>query len=140
MLRERYESYRTREEIEAMLLVVLSLTKGLGDKVEYSELRNFRERKLAAVVNRFNRSLSSLGLQNDIPNKLEMKLRRATVLEDSYRRIMGVKRADFLKARLWIEFDGEKGLDYGGVAREWFFLISKEMFNPYYGLFEYSAT
>ncbi|XP_032273373.1 E3 ubiquitin-protein ligase NEDD4 isoform X3 [Phoca vitulina] len=78
--------------------------------------------------------------QTDIPNKFEMKLRRATVLEDSYRRIMGVKRADFLKARLWIEFDGEKGLDYGGVAREWFFLISKEMFNPYYGLFEYSAT
>ncbi|XP_040824683.1 E3 ubiquitin-protein ligase NEDD4 isoform X2 [Ochotona curzoniae] len=78
--------------------------------------------------------------QNDIPNKFEMKLRRATVLEDSYRRIMGIKRADFLKARLWIEFDGEKGLDYGGVAREWFFLISKEMFNPYYGLFEYSAT
>ncbi|KAL2790579.1 E3 ubiquitin-protein ligase NEDD4 isoform 2 [Daubentonia madagascariensis] len=78
--------------------------------------------------------------QNDIPNKFEMKLRRATVLEDSYRRIMGVKKADFLKARLWIEFDGEKGLDYGGVAREWFFLISKEMFNPYYGLFEYSAT
>ncbi|KAM6181399.1 E3 ubiquitin-protein ligase NEDD4 isoform 3-T3 [Erethizon dorsatum] len=78
--------------------------------------------------------------QNDIPNKFEMKLRRASVLEDSYRRIMGVKRADFLKARLWIEFDSEKGLDYGGVAREWFFLISKEMFNPYYGLFEYSAT
>ncbi|XP_076984103.1 E3 ubiquitin-protein ligase NEDD4 isoform X2 [Tamandua tetradactyla] len=78
--------------------------------------------------------------QNDIPNKFEMKLRRTTVLEDSYRRIMAVKRADFLKARLWIEFDGEKGLDYGGVAREWFFLISKEMFNPYYGLFEYSAT
>ncbi|XP_006831682.1 PREDICTED: E3 ubiquitin-protein ligase NEDD4 isoform X1 [Chrysochloris asiatica] len=78
--------------------------------------------------------------QTDIPNKFEMKLRRATVLEDSYRRIVAVKRADFLKARLWIEFDGEKGLDYGGVAREWFFLISKEMFNPYYGLFEYSAT
>ncbi|XP_036590826.1 E3 ubiquitin-protein ligase NEDD4 isoform X4 [Trichosurus vulpecula] len=78
--------------------------------------------------------------QNDIPNRFEMKLRRDTVLEDSYRRIIAVKRADFLKARLWIEFDGEKGLDYGGVAREWFFLISKEMFNPYYGLFEYSAA
>lgn len=86
-----------------------------------------------------NMSLS-LALQTDIPNKFEMKLRRANILEDSYRRIMGVKRADLLKARLWIEFDGEKGLDYGGVAREWFFLISKEMFNPYYGLFEYSAT
>jgi len=41
--------------------------------------------------------------------------------------------------RLWVEFESETGLDYGGVAREWFFLLSKEMFNPYYGLFEYSA-
>uniref|UniRef100_A0A8C9VAX5 E3 ubiquitin-protein ligase n=1 Tax=Scleropages formosus TaxID=113540 RepID=A0A8C9VAX5_SCLFO len=76
----------------------------------------------------------------DIPSRFEMKIRRAALLEDSYRRILSVKRTDLLKARLWIEFDGEKGLDYGGVAREWFFLISKEMFNPYYGLFEYSAT
>uniref|UniRef100_A0A672Z9F0 HECT-type E3 ubiquitin transferase n=1 Tax=Sphaeramia orbicularis TaxID=375764 RepID=A0A672Z9F0_9TELE len=76
----------------------------------------------------------------DIPNRFEMKLRRNAVLEDSYRRILSVKRPDLLKARLWVEFEGEKGLDYGGVAREWFFLMSKEMFNPYYGLFEYSAT
>ncbi|XP_042199995.1 E3 ubiquitin-protein ligase NEDD4a isoform X2 [Callorhinchus milii] len=76
----------------------------------------------------------------EVPNRFEMKLRRNTILEDSYRKIMSVKRADFLKARLWIEFDSEKGLDYGGLAREWFFLLSKEMFNPYYGLFEYSAT
>ncbi|XP_017260236.1 E3 ubiquitin-protein ligase NEDD4a isoform X2 [Kryptolebias marmoratus] len=76
----------------------------------------------------------------DIPNRFEMKLRRNAVLEDSYRRILAVKKPDLLKARLWVEFDGEKGLDYGGLAREWFFLMSKEMFNPYYGLFEYSAT
>ncbi|MEQ2174019.1 hypothetical protein GOODEAATRI_003473, partial [Goodea atripinnis] len=67
-------------------------------------------------------------------------LKRNSVLEDSYRRILAVKRPELLKARLWVEFEGEKGLDYGGVAREWFFLMSKEMFNPYYGLFEYSAT
>jgi hypothetical protein len=52
---------------------------------------------------------------------------------------MSIKRADHLKTKLWIEFESETGLDYGGVAREWFFLLSKEMFNPYYGLFEYSA-
>ncbi|KAI7802626.1 putative E3 ubiquitin-protein ligase NEDD4-like, partial [Triplophysa rosa] len=77
---------------------------------------------------------------SDIPNRFELNVRRNAVLEDSYRRILSVKRPDLLKARLWVEFEGEKGLDYGGVAREWFFLISKEMFNPYYGLFEYSAT
>lgn len=41
--------------------------------------------------------------------------------------------------RLWIEFEGEKSYDYGGVSREWFHVLSKEIFNPYYGLFEYSA-
>uniref|UniRef100_A0A8C9Y8G0 E3 ubiquitin-protein ligase NEDD4-like n=1 Tax=Sander lucioperca TaxID=283035 RepID=A0A8C9Y8G0_SANLU len=76
----------------------------------------------------------------DIPNRFEMKLHRNNIFEESYRRIMSLKRPDVLKSRLWIEFESEKGLDYGGVAREWFFLLSKEMFNPYYGLFEYSAT
>ena len=63
------------------------------------------------------------------------------MLEDSYRQIqVAAHKVDILKTKLWIEFDGEVGLDYGGVAREWFYLLSKEMFNPYYGLFEYSAT
>ncbi|KAG8131219.1 hypothetical protein E2320_017922, partial [Naja naja] len=65
----------------------------------------------------------------DIPNRFEMKLHRNNIFEESYRRIMSVKRPDVLKARLWIEFESEKGLDYGGVAREWFFLLSKEMDN-----------
>ncbi|PLW30636.1 hypothetical protein PCASD_17778 [Puccinia coronata f. sp. avenae] len=42
--------------------------------------------------------------------------------------------------RLMIKFDGEDGLDYGGVSREFFFLLSHEMFNPFYCLFEYSAV
>jgi E3 ubiquitin ligase SMURF1/2 len=37
-----------------------------------------------------------------------------------------------------IKFRGEDGLDYGGVAREWLYLLSHEMLNPYYGLFQYS--
>ena len=31
-------------------------------------------------------------------------------------------------------------LDYGGPSREFFFLVSREIFNPYYGLFEYAAN
>jgi len=78
---------------------------------------------------------------NNVPNKFEIKVRRNSILEDSYRQIQfPAHKVDILKTKLWIEFDGEIGLDYGGVAREWFYLLSKEMFNPYYGLFEYSAT
>jgi len=79
---------------------------------------------------------------SNVPNKIEIKVRRNTILEDSYRQVHSIpsNKVDTLKTKLWIEFDGEVGLDYGGVAREWFYLLSKEMFNPYYGLFEYSAT
>nr|CAD7455532.1 unnamed protein product [Timema tahoe] len=76
---------------------------------------------------------------NNVPNKFEIKIRRSQIFEDSYRIISTVNRMDLLKTKLWVEFEGEVGLDYGGLAREWFFLLSKEMFNPYYGLFEYSA-
>ncbi|CAG0902008.1 unnamed protein product [Darwinula stevensoni] len=81
----------------------------------------------------------ALSRLNNIPSKFEMKVRRASIFEDAYRAIMGVSRVELLKAKLWVEFDGETLLDYGGGSREWFFLLSKEMFNPYYGLFEYSA-
>ncbi|RZF35830.1 hypothetical protein LSTR_LSTR008936 [Laodelphax striatellus] len=82
---------------------------------------------------------SQLRKPNNVPNKFEIKVGRQTILEDSYRIINSAPRTDLLKTKLWVEFEGELGLDYGGLAREWFFLLSKEMFNPYYGLFEYSA-
>ncbi|VDK45621.1 unnamed protein product [Anisakis simplex] len=72
-------------------------------------------------------------------SKCELNVRRTHLFEDSYRQIMQLS-ASQLRAKLWIEFDGETGLDYGGVAREWFYLLSHHIFNPYYGLFEYSAT
>ncbi|XP_012277393.1 E3 ubiquitin-protein ligase Nedd-4 isoform X2 [Orussus abietinus] len=82
---------------------------------------------------------SQLRKPNNVPNKFEIKVGRTNILEDSYRIISSVNRVEILKTKLWVEFEGEVGLDYGGLAREWFFLLSKEMFNPYYGLFEYSA-
>ncbi len=37
--------------------------------------------------------------------------------------------------KLNIEFSGEEGMDAGGLTREWFLLLSKEIFNPNYALF-----
>ncbi|KAI0049149.1 HECT-domain-containing protein [Auriscalpium vulgare] len=71
-------------------------------------------------------------------SKCEVRVRRGWVFEDSFAAVMRLRPEDMRK-RLMVKFDGEDGLDYGGVAREWFFLLSHEMFNPSYGLFEYSA-
>ena len=70
--------------------------------------------------------------------KCDVRVRRGWVFEDSFAAIMRL-RPDDLRKRLMVKFEGEDALDYGGVSREWFFLLSHEMFNPSYGLFEYSA-
>ena len=40
-----------------------------------------------------------------------------------------------IKRKITIEFVGEEGIDQGGLTREWFSLISREMFNENYALF-----
>ncbi|KAL8694750.1 MAG: hypothetical protein Q9218_000676 [Villophora microphyllina] len=73
-----------------------------------------------------------------LSGQCHVKVRRGHIFEDSYAEIMRQNASD-LKKRLMIKFDGEDGLDYGGLSREFFFLLSHEMFNPFYCLFEYSA-
>jgi E3 ubiquitin-protein ligase NEDD4 len=48
--------------------------------------------------------------------KCEIKIRRTRVLEDSYGAVMALTGED-LKRRLMVGFEGEDGLDYGGVSR-----------------------
>uniref|UniRef100_A0A672PK52 E3 ubiquitin-protein ligase n=1 Tax=Sinocyclocheilus grahami TaxID=75366 RepID=A0A672PK52_SINGR len=69
---------------------------------------------------------------------IKINVSRKTLFEDSFQQIMSFSAQD-LRRRLWIIFPGEEGLDYGGVAREWFFLLSHEVLNPMYCLFEYAG-
>lgn len=68
-------------------------------------------------------------------NKVDIAVSRASVFEDSYLVLTKLQPAQ-LEGKLNIQFFGEDALDYGGVSREWFFSLSKEMMNPYYGLFQ----
>lgn len=67
-----------------------------------------------------------------------LEVSRQEIFEESYRLIMKMRPRDMRK-RLMVKFRGEEGLDYGGVAREWLHLLSREMLNPQYGLFQYSG-
>ena len=53
---------------------------------------------------------------------------------------MAASKKELQKAHLYVSWDKEDCLDQGGPSREFFFLLSRELFNPYYGLFEYSAN
>ncbi|XP_029139069.1 NEDD4-like E3 ubiquitin-protein ligase WWP2 [Protobothrops mucrosquamatus] len=75
---------------------------------------------------------------NALPSHVKISVSRQTLFEDSFQQIMNMKPYD-LRRRLYIIMRGEEGLDYGGIAREWFFLLSHEVLNPMYCLFEYAA-
>jgi E3 ubiquitin-protein ligase NEDD4 len=51
-----------------------------------------------------------------MPGQCHIKVRRDHIFEDSYAEIMRQSAGD-LKKRLMIKFDGEDGLDYGGLSR-----------------------
>uniref|UniRef100_A0A8C8JUP2 HECT-type E3 ubiquitin transferase n=1 Tax=Oncorhynchus tshawytscha TaxID=74940 RepID=A0A8C8JUP2_ONCTS len=76
--------------------------------------------------------------QLSMPQHIKITVTRKTLFEDSFQQMMSFHPQD-LRRRLWIIFPGEEGLDYGGVAREWFFLLSHEVLNPMYCLFEYAG-
>ncbi|XP_016115211.1 NEDD4-like E3 ubiquitin-protein ligase WWP1 [Sinocyclocheilus grahami] len=75
---------------------------------------------------------------NALGSHVKITVSRQTLFEDSFQQIMNFKPYD-LRRRLYIIFRGEEGLDYGGLAREWFFLLSHEVLNPMYCLFEYAG-
>ncbi|KAJ0069455.1 hypothetical protein NL108_006047, partial [Boleophthalmus pectinirostris] len=75
---------------------------------------------------------------NALPSHVKISVSRQTLFEDSFQQIMNVKPYD-LRRRLYIIMRGEEGLDYGGIARSWFFLLSHEVLNPMYCLFEYAG-
>ena len=52
----------------------------------------------------------------EMPGKCDIKIRRNMAFEDSFAAVMRCNRED-MRRRLMIRFDGEDGLDYGGVSR-----------------------
>ncbi|CAB55856.1 HECT-type ubiquitin-protein ligase E3 Pub2 [Schizosaccharomyces pombe] len=70
--------------------------------------------------------------------QLQLKVSRATTFEDAYDIISKLSVSD-MKKKLLIRFRNEDGLDYGGVSREFFYILSHAIFNPGYSLFEYAT-
>lgn len=63
---------------------------------------------------------SQPAMRVDSGRKCEVRVRRARVLEDSFREVGRIGKdegGEGMRRRLMISFEGEDGLDYGGVSR-----------------------
>ena len=67
---------------------------------------------------------------------LLLEVRREHILEDTLRQINSMTIN--LKKPLRIQFKGEPGIDEGGVRKEFFQLLVRQLFDPNYGMFNYN--
>ncbi|XP_076930173.1 E3 ubiquitin-protein ligase UPL1-like, partial [Bidens hawaiensis] len=63
-----------------------------------------------------------------LSGSLRISVRRAYVLEDSYNQLR-MRPTQELKGQLNVHFQGEEGIDAGGLTREWYQLLSRVIFD-----------
>ncbi len=93
--------------------------------LEFDNKRNYFNRRLHTRLTETRHSQTPL----------QVSVRRDHVFLDSFKALY-FKSGDEMKyGKLSVRFHGEEGVDAGGVTREWFQVLSRQMFNPDYALF-----
>ncbi|KAI5959968.1 HUL4 [Candida margitis] len=101
----------------------------LGSKIsvlEYEARRQMERKAEEAFIN-------SLDKRIVIDVYLRIKVRRDHIVQDSMKAIK--QNLTNLKKSLKVQFINEPGVDAGGLRKEWFILLAKEIFHPQAGLF-----
>ncbi|KAL6234119.1 hypothetical protein BDW75DRAFT_213277, partial [Aspergillus navahoensis] len=82
---------------------------------------------------------SSILTRKAVSQYFVLRVRRECLVEDSLQRVSEVlgSSPEEMKKGLRIGFVGEEGVDAGGLRKEWFLLLVREVFDPHHGLFIY---
>ncbi|KAK0461087.1 uncharacterized protein EV420DRAFT_1746494 [Desarmillaria tabescens] len=90
--------------------------------------------------NYFSQQLHRRPHTRDHHSTLQLNVRRARVFEDSFQHLQR-KTGDQIKyGKLSIRFYDEEGVDAGGLTREWFQILARQMFDPNNALFQPCAA
>jgi len=133
--------YRQRDGFtyldHAWLLTAASLSKYLEFENLVRQHRARRRRMFDLMLNGGMNALSGMH-RGQLMEELDLvlRVRRDHIIVDTLG-ILQLHGTDSLRKRLRIIFDGEQGIDQGGLTKEYFQLIMKELFCPKYGMFVY---
>lgn len=80
--------------------------------------------------------MKQLILTDDV---LKITVERSNILQDTFDLVSKCEPEDLMYP-IEVEFKGEKGIDLGGLTKEWFSCVVKEIFNTDFGLFSKSEN
>ena len=84
------------------------------------------------IIKLFNIRKQTSGFKSN----LTLNIRRDHLIEDTLNEISNPELN--LQSKLRIKFKGEQGVDQGGVSKEFFILLIRQIFDPNYGMFNYN--
>ncbi|XP_051233128.1 ubiquitin-protein ligase E3A isoform X2 [Dicentrarchus labrax] len=120
----------TKFSFQSCPFILNVITKSQGLYYD-NRIRMYSERRLTALYSM---------VQGQQPNPyLKLKVRRDHIIDDALVRLemISMENPSDLKKQLFVEFEGEQGVDEGGVSKEFFQLVLEEIFNPDIGMFTY---
>ena len=110
--------------------------KNKEDKIEFTMFDYiwlFSTSAKNEIIKLFNTRKQKLILSSS----LTLNIRRDHLIEDT---LNGLSNPDLnFQSKLRINFKGEKGIDQGGVSKEFFILLIRQIFEPNYGMFNYNS-
>ncbi|KFZ68971.1 Ubiquitin-protein ligase E3A, partial [Podiceps cristatus] len=107
--------------------ILNAVTKNLGLYYD-NRIRMYSERRITVLY--------SLVQGQQLNPYLRLKVRRDHIIDDALVRLemIAMENPADLKKQLYVEFEGEQGVDEGGVSKEFFQLVVEEIFNPDIGM------
>uniref|UniRef100_A0A8C7LQE9 HECT-type E3 ubiquitin transferase n=1 Tax=Oncorhynchus mykiss TaxID=8022 RepID=A0A8C7LQE9_ONCMY len=113
--------------------ILNACTKSLGLYYD-NRISMYSERRITALY--------SLVQGQQLNPYLRLKVRRDHIIDDALVRLemIAMENPADLRKQLFVEFEGEQGVDEGGVSKEFFQLVLEEMFNPDIGMFTYDDS
>ncbi|KAK0145980.1 Ubiquitin-protein ligase E3A [Merluccius polli] len=120
--------YKVDADSKAARSSLTLVTKSQGLYYD-NRIRMYSERRITALYSM---------AQGQQPNPyLKLKVRRDHIIDDALLEMISMENPSDLKKQLFVEFEGEQGVDEGGVSKEFFQLVLEEIFNPDIGMFTY---
>ncbi|XP_014676570.1 PREDICTED: ubiquitin-protein ligase E3A-like [Priapulus caudatus] len=124
---EADRSFHDRFAVDFPFLLTIQ-AKVQGMHFEH-RLRMYHERRFSVLQ----------ALVHDAPPNpyLRLRVRRDNIIDDALVRLemIVMENPADLKKQLYVEFDGEQGIDEGGVSKEFFQLVVDSLFNPDFAMF-----
>lgn len=122
------------EEADVFSFIKYFFTYDIGSKKDIISIYNTKVQSNEIFSSAFDSMDYMLSGLNSV--YLQMNVRRTNLVEDTLD-IISKSNINFKKP-LKVKFIGEQGVDEGGVKKEFFMLLIRQLFDPNYGMFKYN--